>query len=74
VGCNEGDDCGAGDVAGVSLRDGFSENVMSDGLEGSEEDGKELRVPVGEPSGVNTAGRSVLAVVRCVNRPCEFRN
>jgi len=74
VGCNEGDDCGAGDVAGVSLRDGFSKNVMSDGLEGIEEDGKELRVLVGEPSGVNMAGWSVLAVVQCVNWPCEFRN
>jgi hypothetical protein len=61
-------------VAGVSLRDGFSENEMEDGLEGGEEDGRQLRVLVGEPSGVNTAGRSVLAVVRCVKRPCEFRS
>jgi hypothetical protein len=61
-------------VAGVSLRDGFSENEIDDGLEGGEEDGRELKVPVGEPSGVNTAGRSVLAVVRCMKRPCEFHS
>jgi len=35
---------------------------MEDGLEVAEE-GRELRVPVGEPSGVNTAERSVVAVV-----------
>jgi hypothetical protein len=61
-------------VAGVLLRDGLSENEMDDGLEGGEEDGRELRVPVGEPSGVNTAGRSVLAVIQCVKRPREFRS
>jgi hypothetical protein len=61
-------------VAGVPLGNGTSENVMEDGLDGAEDDGKELMVPVGEPSGVNTAGRSVLAVVRWVKRPCAFRN
>ena len=74
VGCNKGGGCGAGDVAGVSLRDGHSENERDDGLEGGEEDGKELRVPVGEPSGVNTAGRSVFVVVWCVKRPRELHN
>jgi len=74
MGCNKGAGCEAGDVAGVSLGDGLSENEMDDGLEGTEEDGRELRVPVGEPSGVNTVGRSMLAVVRCVKRPREFRN
>src|ERR1700720_1243607 len=43
-------------------------------LEGGDEDGKELRVPVGEPSGVNTAGQSMLVVVRCVKWPLEFCN
>jgi len=42
----------------------MSENVMEDGVDGAEDDGKELMVSVGEPSGVNTAGRSVLAVAR----------
>jgi hypothetical protein len=55
--------CGAGDVAGVASESGRSEKVIEDGLDGTEEDGKELMVPVGEPSGVNTAGRSVLVVV-----------
>jgi hypothetical protein len=74
VDCNEGGGCGGGDVAGVSLRDGGSENVRDDVLEGVEQDGKELRVPVGEPSGVNMAGRSVFVVERCVKRPRELRN
>jgi hypothetical protein len=37
---------------------------MEDGLEVTEEGGRELRVPVGEPSGVNTADRSVVAVLQ----------
>ena len=36
---------------------------MEDGLEVTEEGGSELRVPVGEPSGVNTAERSLVVVV-----------
>ena len=51
---------------------GLSENASDDGLDPTEDDGKELRVPSGEPSGVKTAGRSVVADVR-VNRPCELR-
>jgi hypothetical protein len=65
---------GAGDVAGVVSENGRSEKAIEDGLDGTEEDGSELMVPVGEPSGVNTAGRSVLAVARWVKRPCEFRS
>jgi hypothetical protein len=42
LGSNEGSCCGAGDVAGVSLRDGVSENEMDDGLEGGEEHGGEV--------------------------------
>jgi hypothetical protein len=42
MGCNEGDGCGAGDVAGVVSGNGLSENVMEDGVEGVEEDVKEL--------------------------------
>ena len=64
---------GAGDVAGVSLMNGLSENVSEDGLDPPEEGGKELRVPSGEPSGVKTAGRSVVADVRA-NRPCVLRS
>jgi hypothetical protein len=65
---------GAGDVAGVVSENGRSEKVTEDGLDGTEEDGKELMVPVGEFSGVNTSGRSVLAAVWWVKRPCEFRS
>jgi hypothetical protein len=59
-------------VARVPLGNGMSENMTEDGLDGAEDDGKELMVPVGEPSGVNTAGRSVLAVARWVKWPCAF--
>ena len=61
-------------MAGVPFEDGFSEKVMEDGLEGTDDDGRELEVPVGEPSGVNTAGRSVVAFVRWVNWPLMFRS
>jgi len=63
---------GAGDVAGVLFMKGLSENVSDDGLDPTEEGGRELRVPSGEPSGVKAAGRSVVADVR-VNRPCVLR-
>ena len=56
MGGNGGDGCGAGDVAGVLVRDGLFEKEIDDGLEGGEDDGSELRVPAGEPSGVKTAG------------------
>jgi len=74
MGGNKGGGCGAGDVAGVPLGDGLSDQVRDDGLEGGEEDGSKLRVSVGEPSGVKTAGLSVVALVLWVNRPCLFRN
>jgi hypothetical protein len=71
---NTGGGCGAGDVAGVSLGDG-SENVMEDGLEGTEEVESVSTVPVGEPSGVKTAGWRVVEFVRrCVNWPLSLRN
>jgi len=44
MGCNEGAGCGAGDVAGVSLGDGLSENEMDDGLEGTEEAHHSVRI------------------------------
>ena len=65
---------GAGDVAGVVSENGQSEKVTKDGLDGTEEDGKELMVPVGKFFGVNTAGRSVLVAVWWVKRPCEFHS
>jgi len=43
-------------VAGVLRWKGLSENVIEDGLELFEDGGRELRVPVGEPSGVKIAG------------------
>jgi len=58
---------GAGDVAGVSGRYGWSENVIDEGVDGAEDEGSELRVPAGEPSGVKVAGRSVVVAVRRVN-------
>ena len=64
---------GAGDVAGVSLINGLSENVIDDGLDPPEEGGRESRVPSGEPSGVKTAGRSVVVDGRA-NRPCWLRS
>ena len=64
---------GAGDVAGVLLMNGLSENAIDDGLDPPEEGGRESRVPSGEPSGVKTAGRSIAADVR-VNRPCVLRS
>ena len=64
MGGGNGTECwGAGDVAGVPSGEGFSEKVIEDWLEGGDEDAKELRVPIGEPSGVNTAGQSVAALV-----------
>jgi len=46
---------GTGDVAGVSSGRGLSEKVRDDGLDPTDEGGKELRVPGGEPSGVKIA-------------------
>jgi len=60
-------------VAGVLLANGLSENVSDDGLDLIDDGGNETRVPSGEPSGVKTAWRSVVADVR-VNRPCELRS
>ena len=54
---------GAGDVAGVLSEKGVSEKVIDDGLDSVDEGGNELRVPDGEPSGVNIACRSVVAAV-----------
>ena len=74
MGGNEGGGCGAGDVVGVPLGDGLSDQVRDNRLEGGEEDGSKLRVPVGKPSGVKTAGLSVVALVLWVNWPCLFCN
>jgi hypothetical protein len=41
--------------------------MREDGLEAGDDEGRELRVPVGEPSGVKIAGWSVVAVECCVN-------
>ena len=60
-------------MAGVSLINGLSENVIDDGLDPPEEGGRESRVPSGEPSGVKTAGRSVVVGGRA-NRPCWLRS
>ena len=60
-------------MAGVLLMNGLSENVSEDGLDPPEEGGKELRVLSGEPSGVKTAGCSLVADV-CENQPCVLRN
>jgi hypothetical protein len=72
VGSNAGGS-GAGDVAGVSVGDGRSENVIDDGVDAVDE-GNEPRVPTGDPSGVKLAGRSVVAAVRRVNWPRVFRS
>jgi hypothetical protein len=64
--CGGGWSPGAGDVAGVSVWYGRSEKVMEDGVDtgdGFDEAGSELRVPAGDPSGVKTAGRSVVVAV-----------
>ena len=45
----------AGDMAGVLSGRGLSEKVRDDGLDLTDEGGKELRVPGGEPAGVKTA-------------------
>ena len=61
-------------MAGVSLGDGISENIREDGLEGIEDESVST-VPVGEPSGVKTAGWSVVEFVRrWVNWPLSLRN
>ena len=41
--------------------------MIEDGLELMEDGGSELRVPVGEPSGVKIAGWSVVVAARRVN-------
>jgi len=46
---------GAGDMAGVLSGRGLSEKVRDDGLDPTDEGGKELKVPGGEPLGVKTA-------------------
>jgi hypothetical protein len=72
IGGNGGADSGTGEVPGVFSRDGFLVNVIDEGLEGTDDDGSESRVPPGEPSGVKLAGRSVVEV-RLRNCPVEFR-
>ena len=57
--CGSGWGLGAGNMAGISVGYGRSENVMDDGVDtddGFDEAGSELRVPAGDPSGVKTAG------------------
>ena len=58
---------GAGDVAGVLSEKGVSEKVIDDGLDSVDEGGNELRVPDGEPLGVNITCRSIVLAVRGVN-------
>jgi len=48
--------------------------VRDDGLELGDDGGRELRVPVGEPSGVKIAGWSVVAAECRVNWPFLFRS
>ena len=62
---------GTGDVAGVSVGDGRSENMMDDGIV-TVDDGNETRVPAGDPSDMRMAGLSVVAAVQCVNWPHVF--
>jgi len=40
--------------------------VIDEGVDGSEDEGREVRVPAGEPSGVKVAGRSIVVAVRWV--------
>ena len=54
--CGSRGGCGTGDVAGVLFVKGLSENAIDDGLDSEDDDGNELRVPAGEPSGVKVAG------------------
>jgi hypothetical protein len=61
-------------VAGVPCAEGLRENVDDKGLDGAEEEGSELRVPVGDPSGVKMAGRSVVAALRDRRYLVDFRN
>jgi hypothetical protein len=42
-------------VAGVPVEYGRSENVIDDGVDAVDE-GDEMGVPIGDPSGVKTAG------------------
>ena len=54
----------------------LSENDKDEGLDtglDSEDGGKSLRVPAGEPSGVNVAGWRAMVAVQRTNRPCAFR-
>jgi hypothetical protein len=60
-------------VAGVSLINRLSENVIEDGLDPPEEGGRESRVPSGEPLGVKMAGHSILAANVRTNQPCVLR-
>jgi hypothetical protein len=41
--------------------------VIDEGVDGVEDEGNELRVPAGEPSGVKVAGRSVMVAVHRAN-------
>ena len=42
-------------MAGVPVEYGRSENAIDDGVDAVDE-GSEVRVPIGDPSGVTTAG------------------
>lgn len=67
---------GVGDVAGVWLSEPGVERLRDEGLDGRDDPGSELEssVPSGEPSGVEAAGRSSLAVSLLTNRPDLFRS
>jgi hypothetical protein len=39
------------------------ENVIDEGVDDSEDEGSEVRVPVGKPSGMKVAGQSVVVAV-----------
>jgi hypothetical protein len=50
---------------------GYPSSMADDG---AADEGRELAVPAGEPSGVKFAGRSVVAAVRRANWPRVFRD
>ena len=58
---------GAGDMAGVFDRYGWSENVIDVGVDGAvdsvEDEGKQLMVPASEALGVKFAGWSIVVAV-----------
>ena len=54
-------------MAGVLVRYSWSENAIDVGVDGAvdgvEDEGRELRVPASEPSGMMFAGRSIMVAV-----------